>query len=632
MFQLTVMNDFKNSRFKSYIDGSSDLDDISLGEQRSKLLEKEVIIREAPKVFIYQSISDTTKIKRGVLTVTNFKLSFIPDKDEEQLYYQQNYLLGPYEVCLSCIDCVYQLGDKSKKKLNLGQNVSGRVKELLIICKNMRSFHFNLKLVDRDLTRHITNAILYHVAPKRLQLLFAFDYCPPYEDRAPKESESFRTQDDWRKELERTSANNWRVCSANENYEMTCLPKYFVVPISADDNIFKKAARHFREGNGPVWVWGTRKNAALVRMSDLEPTITDRTQENIILEHIRKSHPNISSPHIMELAKVLPSIKELQHSFNKLRDICTPDTYRLFKTQDAKFYNLLEGTRWLQYVSGCLEHARKASIYLTKNCITVVLQEGSGRDLNCIISSLIQLILDPIYRTKHGFQRLIQKEWVVLGHPFRNRLGLLEDYQNEPAPYFLLFLDCVWQLLQQNPQAFQFNETYLTTLWDSVHVSIFDTFIFNSEWDRFKCKPNLRSVWDWRQQFSDNDIKFFENPLYDDSYKEKLFINYRISSLDLWRQCYLRWLPIVEISKGGPPQIDLTARLIKAEIYEMQQRRLSGDVVLRSHLKDEILTLSRRVNSFYPFSRPANETIPDNDLVSMDGLDTQSLLNLPTTE
>lgn len=50
---------------------------------------------------------------------------------------------------------------------------------------------------------------------------------------------------------------------------------------------------------------------------------------------------------------------------------------------------------------------------------TVVLQENDGRDMCCVISSLIQIILDPHYRTLIGFQTLIQKEWVALGHPFR---------------------------------------------------------------------------------------------------------------------------------------------------------------------------------------------------------------------
>jgi len=55
----------------------------------------------------------------------------------------------------------------------------------------------------------------------------------------------------------------------------------------------------------------------------------------------------------------------------------------------------------------------------------------------------------------------------------------------EQSPVFLLFLDCVWQLLQQCPTAFEISETYLTTLWDSAFTSIFDTFLFNCHHQRF---------------------------------------------------------------------------------------------------------------------------------------------------
>lgn len=57
------------------------------------------------------------------------------------------------------------------------------------------------------------------------------------------------------------------------------------------------------------------------------------------------------------------------------------------------------------------------------NCFLIFPPERDGRDMCCLISSLVQLLLDPFYRTRSGFQSLIQKEWVVMGHPFCTRLG-----------------------------------------------------------------------------------------------------------------------------------------------------------------------------------------------------------------
>lgn len=44
----------------------------------------------------------------------------------------------------------------------------------------------------------------------------------------------------------------------------------------------------------------------------------------------------------------------------------------------------------------------------------------------------------------------------------------------------MLFLDCVWQVMNQYPAAFEFTETYLTVLSDSMWIPLFSTFLFNS--------------------------------------------------------------------------------------------------------------------------------------------------------
>src|SRR5690348_13407217 len=97
-----------------------------------------------------------------------------------------------------------------------------------------------------------------------------------------------------------------------------------------------------------------------------------------------------------------------------------------------------------------------------------------------LLSSLSQLLLDPYYRTLDGYICLVEKEWLWLGQKF-----LLERRPATPArsesdllcPFFILFIDATWQLLQQHPTTFAFNELFLITLLDHVFNSLFGTFI-----------------------------------------------------------------------------------------------------------------------------------------------------------
>jgi myotubularin-related protein 1/2 len=61
---------------------------------------------------------------------------------------------------------------------------------------------------------------------------------------------------------------------------------------------------------------------------------------------------------------------------------------------------------------------------------------------------------------------LVEKDWTGFGHMFAKRGG--SEGTHETSPIFLQWLDCVFQLTVQFPDAFEFNEDYLLYMADQV--------------------------------------------------------------------------------------------------------------------------------------------------------------------
>lgn len=83
---------------------------------------------------------------------------------------------------------------------------------------------------------------------------------------------------------------------------------------------------------------------------------------------------------------------------------------------------------------------------------------------------------------------LIEKEWCSFGHPFQMRCAHIEDPavapEDQAAPIFIQFLDCVWQLLHIYPHWFEFNSRYLLVLAGSLFDARYSTFLFSCHRDR----------------------------------------------------------------------------------------------------------------------------------------------------
>ena len=70
-----------------------------------------------------------------------------------------------------------------------------------------------------------------------------------------------------------------------------------------------------------------------------------------------------------------------------------------------------------------LLHAHGTRFLKKKDEKNVLVHCSDGCDRTTQLCSLVQIMLDPYFRTFAGFQVLVEKEWISFGHQFQLRAG-----------------------------------------------------------------------------------------------------------------------------------------------------------------------------------------------------------------
>ena len=158
----------------------------------------------------------------------------------------------------------------------------------------------------------------------------------------------------------------------------------------------------------------------------------------------------------------------------------------------------LAGTQWLAHVAILLDGAVRVSWAWLARGGSLIVQCATGRDRSAQLSALIQLLLEPRYRSKTGFAKLVQKEFGAFGFAFSQRLGTASA-PTERSPIFLQFLDAVHQLRRQCPESFEFSDAFLVDLAIFSGSEWWSDFLFDDERTRLQQQLGSRcpSVWDW---------------------------------------------------------------------------------------------------------------------------------------
>jgi len=209
----------------------------------------------------------------------------------------------------------------------------------------------------------------------------------------------------------------------------------------------------------------------------------------------------------------------------------------------GSFLSGVDASGWLKHIQAILKTAHFVARAIAIENISVLVHCSDGWDRTAQTCALAQVMLDPYYRTIQGLQALIEKDWLSFGHKFNDRCGHLlgSGDSKEVSPVFTQFLDCLYQMQTQYPQAFEFNESFLLLLHDHVYSCQYGTFLGNNDKQRRDAELASRTYSLWGYIHSHRNSDSLNNPIYTKNGPDLLFPNTSSQAMTLWVGMYNRF-------------------------------------------------------------------------------------------
>ncbi|CBY11525.1 unnamed protein product [Oikopleura dioica] len=211
------------------------------------------------------------------------------------------------------------------------------------------------------------------------------------------------------------------------------------------------------------------------------------------------------------------------------------------KKGEKKWFELLDDSKWMQHLRLILIASNRVVDRIKNNGHSTLIHCSDGWDRTAQLAAVSQLCLDGYYRTLEGFLVLIDKEWCAFGHKFQDRIGhtVNKPQDTERSPVFIQFLDAVYQLMCQFPEAFEFSERLLIFIAEHLFSARFGNFLFNNVKDRLahNLHTKTRSIWSFILH-QDNRRQFL-HPIYDkNSHLFTLVPNTSVIRMTFWIRLY----------------------------------------------------------------------------------------------
>lgn len=531
----------------------------------------------------------------------------------------QNEFWFPYALISRCIKLTWSNNFYLKV---LGKEYSF----FLLRFNSIDSKYTNMsKLVDL-----ILESICHLTVLQDVTELYAFYYIPnKWEKRLISNNwQVYNLEEEFKRQgIFKENMLNWRISDINQDYKfIPTYPSKLVVPYNLSDTTIQYAAKFRSKNRFPVLSYFyKRNNCSITRSSqpltglslkrsiqdeNLVSNIFNNSKKNLIVDcrpmtnaiaqrALGGGTENMDYYNFNDTTKRIflgiDNIHVMSNAMNNLVDGFLSDTIVINNGQTLS-PNMInkKAIFWLKSVKLILSGVDTLVKSIILNSSNLLVHCSDGWDRTAQVVSLIQICIDPFYRTIDGFMVLIEKDWCSFGHKFNERCGhlssneffqdedifninnklnntlntltnlnsknsgrtdifndntIINDFENKNSknnsnikfisPIFQQFLDCVYQLLEQNPHEFEFNEIFLRKLVYHVYSCQYGTFLFNCEREMIEmdATTRTRSVWDYFQSKKDNFLNRKYNPNAD---SEDNWIKPNLNEIKWWYQLYCK--------------------------------------------------------------------------------------------
>ena len=491
-----------------------------------------------PSTFVFSD----NKHYQGKLMLLDYMIYFFPNEEGfKRLKYNKDYFMIP----IYAISSLSEKNDQTK---------------ITIKTKDRRHITFLTTTSDfySILSKHIS---LFHSTPSSY-----YSYALTYHSQSSNDQHTINGWYIYNINTESTRMelpSYYRITQLNEDFSLcSSYPKHLIIPAQMQDSYLKQLSEYRAKNRFPVLSYYYKHSqSSLLRSSQCLSNGKSRALSlendyfNLICSHESKTFKIYDArPFLHAKANTFKGgYLEQTSDYDKCSDIvyCDIDNiHAVTKSYKAMFhiindlsidnarhfYSNIESSLWLMHVSSIIKAAYLASNTL-KHGRNVLIHCSDGWDRTAQICSLIQLMVDHYYRTIEGFCVLIEKEWVCFGHNFMRRNGNC-GHDKDFSPVFIQFLDCVYQLMQQFPTAFEFRTELLLFIASEVYSGKFGTFVFNceKEIEFYKGKERMTSIW---SEILSQRVNWY-NMCYIIK-KTPLKPEYEVFDMKIWREFFFKF-------------------------------------------------------------------------------------------